>query len=44
MTLSLIYFRTAIYLVELGTHNTSSSNYDLQDVVFKINKNPLLPD
>jgi hypothetical protein len=33
-----------LYLVELGTHDTSSSAYDLQDVVFKINSDPNLTD
>jgi hypothetical protein len=31
-----------LYLVELGTHDTSSSAYDLQDIVFKINSDPNL--
>ena len=33
-----------LYAVEIGTHNENSSYYDLQDIVFIINNNPLLPD
>ncbi|AFZ35672.1 hypothetical protein Sta7437_2122 [Stanieria cyanosphaera PCC 7437] len=33
-----------LFLVELGTTNTTSSAYDLQDVVFIVNNNPILPD
>lgn len=33
-----------LFLVELGTTNTSSSAYDLQDVVLIVNNNPQLPD
>lgn len=32
-----------LYLVELGTTNTSSTAYDLQDVVFIVNNNPTSP-
>jgi hypothetical protein len=33
-----------LFLLELGTHNTNSSVYDLQDVVFIVNNNPVLAD
>ena len=33
-----------LYLVELGTSNTASPAYDLQDVVLVVDNNPLLPD
>ena len=33
-----------LYLVELGTDDTSSSAYDLQDVVMVVDNDPLLPD
>ena len=33
-----------LYLVELGTTNTNSSAYDLQDVVFIVNNEPDLPE
>ncbi|GAB4224671.1 MAG: hypothetical protein Kow0049_00610 [Stanieria sp.] len=33
-----------LFLVELGTTNTSSTAYNLQDVVFIVNKNPIFPD
>ncbi|WP_019504767.1 hypothetical protein [Pleurocapsa sp. PCC 7319] len=32
-----------LFLVELGTTNTSSSYYDLQDVVLVVDNNPVLP-
>ena len=31
-----------LFLVELGTSNTSSSYYDLQDVVLVVDNNPVL--
>ena len=33
-----------LYLVELGTSDINSSAYDLQDVVFVVDNDPLLPD
>ena len=33
-----------LFLVELGTNDKKSSAYDLQDVIFVVNNNPLLPD
>ncbi|BAU63299.1 hypothetical protein STA3757_06610 [Stanieria sp. NIES-3757] len=33
-----------LFLVELGTTNTNSTAYDLQDVVLIVNNNPQLPD
>lgn len=33
-----------LYLVELGTSDTSSSAYDLQDVVFVVDNHPARPD
>ena len=33
-----------LYLVELGTTDTNSFAYDLQDAVFIVNNNPVLPD
>ena len=33
-----------LFLVELGTKDKKSSAYDLQDVIFVVNNNPVLPD
>lgn len=33
-----------LYLIELGTNDITSSAYDLQDVVFVVDNNPLFPD